>query len=181
MTPEGGVDARWRLDGRGWLVARAPLDLPLDDYAYFYFEAAVPPRIVPRASRIYYRLLGQDDFIESQAVSIPLLADGALHAYTYDLKLLELPAGACLSGLRLDPLEQPPPLSDLSVRITSFGLLSRAQQVAVSVRRQLRTQALTRSARARGSHRRCAAPRSPRRRAARRVCPSRACRGPRGA
>jgi hypothetical protein len=37
-----------------------------------------------------------------QVVSIPLVQDGALHTYTYDLKLLQAPPQARLTGLRLD-------------------------------------------------------------------------------
>ena len=54
--------------------------------------------------RLFCRLESQPDFDIAHHVAIPLLPDGALHRYHYDLRLLAVPASARLIGLRLDPV-----------------------------------------------------------------------------
>jgi hypothetical protein len=65
---------------------------------------AASPEILPRAMQIFYRLGDEPVFDGRHSIWIPLLADGALHEYSYDLRLLELGRGARLSGLRIDPV-----------------------------------------------------------------------------
>jgi hypothetical protein len=104
LSARGGPPGRWIVDGEPALIALGPLAVCLTDYAYFSVQLAAAREFFPRALQIRYRLAGQADFPEGQAITIPLLADDAPHIYTYPLRLLGLPAGARLTGLGLDPV-----------------------------------------------------------------------------
>ena len=97
-----GAPGDWLVTGEPELTALAPLAACLADYRAFSVELAAAQGFFPRALQIRYRLAGQADFPEGQAITIPLLADDAPYVYTYPLRLLGLPATARLSGLRLD-------------------------------------------------------------------------------
>ncbi len=121
-TPNG-----WIVAGEPELVALAPLAVCLADYRYFSVELAAAREFFPRAFQIRYRLAGQIDFPEGQAITIPLLADDAAHSYTYPLRLLGLPAGGRLTGLRLDPAYGAASGGTNGVQIGDFRLIHAAQ------------------------------------------------------
>ena len=88
-----------------------------------YVRMAVSPDIERRALQIYYSLDDQTILNESRSVTIPLLKDGQIHEYTFDLKLLELDQRSCLTGLRLDPVYAAAPAGENLVQILDFRLI----------------------------------------------------------
>lgn len=92
-----------------WLKANAepnikykiPLFIDLKQYSHLSFQLRVPPEIKPRRSRILFTTQNQSRVRE---ILIPLLPDGNLHRYTFDLRLLELDRSDILKGLRFEPI-----------------------------------------------------------------------------
>jgi hypothetical protein len=74
------------------------LRLDLDQCSHFWIKLAVDPQIKPRVLTVEMKIAGRKDHTTFQ---LPLLPDGNMHAYTYDLKLLELPRSSKLTGLAL--------------------------------------------------------------------------------
>jgi len=118
-----GVPDGWVVTGEPELTALAPLTVCLADYRYIGIELAAAREFFPRALQIRYRFIGQADFPEGQAITIPLLADDAPHTYTYPLRLLGLPAAARLGGLRLDPVYATASGGTNTVQIADFRLI----------------------------------------------------------
>ncbi|MGB5967766.1 MAG: hypothetical protein WBG70_05485 [Spirulinaceae cyanobacterium] len=90
----------WKITDVPNLTFIRPLNVQLNNYTHFYISLAVSPAIAPRALTLRYKL---DDGVE-QSIPITLLADGNLHEYTYDLKLLELDQTAHLTSLSITPV-----------------------------------------------------------------------------
>lgn len=80
---------------------KSPLQLCLADYSHLVLKIGAPEEIFYRAVKVTLWLGA-----ELREIWIPLLKDGNMHSYSYDLKLLELPRGAKVTGLRLDLPEQ---------------------------------------------------------------------------
>ena len=97
-----GAPQVWSVDQQAAFETALPLDVCLKDYSHLYVRMAATKNMSPRALRILYRLEGQAEFNPAQLIWMPLLADKNPHTYLYDLKLLSLPAGARLTGLRLE-------------------------------------------------------------------------------
>lgn len=76
-----------------------PLQLDLAQYSHFWVKLAASPDIKPRLLTVSLKILGTD---KGSTFQLPLLPDGKMHAYTYDLKLLELPCRCRLTGLSLE-------------------------------------------------------------------------------
>ena len=66
---------------------------------------------------------GQTTFDKRRVATVPLLADGGQHGYAYPLRLLALPDGARLPGLRLDPVYGAAATGANTVRIADFRLI----------------------------------------------------------
>ncbi|CAA9547818.1 MAG: hypothetical protein AVDCRST_MAG18-43 [uncultured Thermomicrobiales bacterium] len=66
---------------------------------------------------------GQTTFDKRRVATVPLLADGGQHGYAYPLRLLALPDGARLTGLRLDPVYGAAATGANTVRIADFRLI----------------------------------------------------------
>ena len=75
-----------------------------------------------RLMRFAYRLEGQADFA---AVNLPLYNDGAMHEYTFDLKLLFLNEKAHLTGLQMAPIADSVQPEDAWAQIADFRLIRR--------------------------------------------------------
>ncbi|HEY9871569.1 MAG TPA: hypothetical protein V6D08_20600 [Candidatus Obscuribacterales bacterium] len=75
------------------------LRLHLDQYSHFWVKLAADPRIKPRVLTVNMKIAGRKD---RPTFQLPLLPDGNMHAYTYDLKLLELPRSCRLTGMSLE-------------------------------------------------------------------------------
>lgn len=105
MTPIIGEQSVWNVvEQDPSMHYTAPFSVCLFDYTHVYLKMAVSPDIAPRALQVYYLLDGQSVFHEANSLTIPLLADGESHEYTYNLKLLDLPQQTYLTGIRLDPV-----------------------------------------------------------------------------
>ena len=127
LRPADGATGRWIVTGEPEFTALEPLAVCLADYGYLGVEMAAAREFFPRALQIRYRLAGQADFPAGQAITIPLLADDTSHTYTYPLRLLGLPAGARLTGLRLDPVYGVASGGTNMVQIDDFRLIRALQ------------------------------------------------------
>jgi hypothetical protein len=127
------LPSTWRVTGDNPNISMEFSDICLPDYAYLYIETSVSSDIWPRAMEIYYRLDDQavPDEIASPII-IPLLADGKMHAYSYDLKLLDIQHHNRLTGIRLDPVSNGSSGESL-VQIKDFRLI-RNEKPTVCVR-----------------------------------------------
>jgi hypothetical protein len=114
----------WVIDGQASFELHEPIDICLKDYVQFYVQMLSTANISPLAVRVLFKLDGQPDFTSGNSFWIPLLADSTQHTYSYDLKLFETPAGARLTGLRLDSGVQPKPGVESIIAITGVGLRS---------------------------------------------------------
>jgi hypothetical protein len=115
-----------------WVVGNDPnmqylgsLNLCLAEYSQFFVRLSASPEIKPRMLQIFYRLDDQEAFDEDHSIEIPLLRDGNLHSYTYDLKLLELNNSSRLTGIRLDPVMTGNEKGPNRIQISDFYLISR--------------------------------------------------------
>src|SRR4030095_12536324 len=97
------------------------LDLCVGDFTHFYFRMAISREVYPRASQIFFQTDGQPSYQRSPNLS--LLADGEVHEYTYDLKLLELNPRQHITGIRLDPLLRDPSGGKAEVKIFSMRFI----------------------------------------------------------
>jgi hypothetical protein len=106
------------------LELRPQLDICLADYTHLYIQMAISPEIPTRALHFYYTLdyEGRRRWQEDQSVKIPLYGDGEIHDYYYDLKLLELPIGAKLTRIRLNPVFGPTASGDSLIQIVDLRL-----------------------------------------------------------
>lgn len=127
LRPADGATGRWIVTGEPEFTTLAPLAVCLADYGYLGVEMAAAREFFPRALQIRYRLAGQADFPAGQAITIPLLADDTSHTYTYPLRLLGLPTGARLTGLRLDPVYGAASGGTNMVQIGDFRLIRALQ------------------------------------------------------
>jgi hypothetical protein len=119
---------------RAWQITNAnpsleytgPIDVDLSDYSRFFIRMAASPEIDHRAVRIYYKTDPSQEFNDGMAAVIPLLADGEMHTYTYDLKVSGIRRSR-LAGIKIVPI-RPPSLSPANeVRIEDFGLTGRRE------------------------------------------------------
>ena len=130
----------WRVSGvhpapdgsRAWVIDQAPIfelrnpvDLCLKDYSHFYMRLLASQDISPLAVRVYYKLGDQTDFTIERSFWIPLLADEQMHTYLYAIKLLDIPAGTHLTGLRLVPGVRGKPEMESKVEIAEIGFLKK--------------------------------------------------------
>lgn len=89
------------------LALRQPVDLCMSEYTHFYVWLAASAEVDPRAARLdgeMYRLDAPYAYRNPVSVWVPLLADGAMHLYTYDLKLLQPLQNSRLTNLEFLPL-----------------------------------------------------------------------------
>jgi hypothetical protein len=97
---------------REWAVERAEpsfttiraLDVCLADYAYFYIR-----QVADEAGGAADEITFMTEDNRRHAARLPLIGDGRLHSYTYDVKLLEWPSSARLAHV--------------SIRVHSAGFL----------------------------------------------------------
>lgn len=120
---EQSMHNMWVVDQNPTMRYALPLSICLSNYTHVYVQMAASPDIKPRALQIYYLLDGQSSFREARSLTIPLLADGELHEYTYDLKLLELQKRIHLTGIRLDPVYGASSSGDNQVQIKDMRLI----------------------------------------------------------
>ena len=104
------------------LEYKFPLDLNLADYTHLSFQMSAPTEISPRRTRILFKLNNQPAPLE---IWIPLLKDGNLHRYTYDLKVLGLPARTILNGISIEPASGPTLQGQHRIEISDLRFLRR--------------------------------------------------------
>ncbi|GEM_PF-1883269 len=105
------------------IVSGDHLGIPLRRYSHLMVEMSAPPELLPRALKLFLKI----DQGPAQSATIPLLGDGGIHRYTYDLKLLELPATARLDQISLSPADQTGlPEPDI-IQIKRIKLISKAE------------------------------------------------------
>jgi hypothetical protein len=116
--------AAWTISNGDEMNLTEPIDLCLADFTHLTVRMAAPPQILPRAMFIRPTLDRTPPFFGGVSFSpqiappmIPLRADGGMHSYTYDLKLLQAPADTRLQGLALEPIQGPVPPQGNQVRI----------------------------------------------------------------
>ncbi|HKQ06598.1 MAG TPA: hypothetical protein VJ464_15805 [Blastocatellia bacterium] len=121
---ESGAPATWFISDQNPTIEYiAPLNVRIGDYSHFYIRLSVPPEIERRAVKIYYKINEQVGFHEDIAVTIPLLGDAGLHAYSYDLKLLETSYDTRLTGIMIRPAYGPAATGQNRIQITDFRLI----------------------------------------------------------
>jgi len=133
LIPEGPADRA----ARAWLVSEAnptleytaAMDVDLSGYGQFFIRMAASAQIDHRAVRIYYKTDPAQEFNEGMALVIPLLADGDLHTYTYDLKLTGIRRSR-LAGIKIVPIRPPSVGPTNRVEIADLGLILRTGQDA---------------------------------------------------
>jgi uncharacterized membrane protein YecN with MAPEG domain len=119
-----GTRDSWVLnDHEPHLTHRGPLDVRPADYTHVYIKMAASPGISPRAVRLHF-LVGRSSGPDTRAAIIPLLAGGEMHAYTYDLRLLDLTDDARIIGIEVSPAYGPARGKSI-VRLTDLRLINR--------------------------------------------------------
>jgi len=138
--------SKWKTEGlvpapspgqvvNAWLISEAnpsleytaPMDVDLSSYSRFFIRMAASAEIDHRAVRIYYKTDPAQEFNDGMVLVIPLLADGEMHTYTYDLKLTGI-RRSHLAGIKIVPIRPPSVAPVNRVEITDFGLIRRAGQ-----------------------------------------------------
>lgn len=118
---EIGSTRTWFIDPNPSLQIRRPLDLRLADYTHFYIRLAASSDNYPMTLEILYRI--SDAPLLEQSITIPLFADGEVHEYTYDLKLLEFDQKLRLTGLGLRPAREGLFTGKSWIKILDFRLI----------------------------------------------------------
>ena len=89
--------------GIGALTLAPGIAINENDYSYFAFGIDVPPQVKPRVFSLQIVINGG----ELRNVLVPLLPEGGMHKYCYDLKLLNLdPTKQQITALKLLPIYQ---------------------------------------------------------------------------
>ena len=106
----------------------------IQGYSHLYVKMSASPAFSPRAVRVTFAVSGSPP-PEPITATIPLLAGGGMHEYTYDLRLLDVVDDAQLVGLRVSPAYGPARDGSV-VRIEGLRLIRRnsgaASRVAAS-------------------------------------------------
>lgn len=127
--------ATWTVSSGDVMNLTAPLNLCLGDYSRVTVQMAASPGILPRAMVVgpildrvplfFDQISGYAPRIDPPV--IPLRADGGMHTYTFDLKLLEMPANTRLQGLSLQPIQAPVTLAANYVRVGDIRFIHGTQ------------------------------------------------------
>ena len=127
VSPDPSVTAWQVSDANPSLEYTGQMDVDLSSYSKFFIKMAASPEIDHRAVRIYYKTDPQQEFNEGMVLVIPLLADGQLHTYTYDLKLTGIRRSR-LAGIKIVPVRPPSLSSTNQVQVADFGLIRGGQE-----------------------------------------------------
>lgn len=121
----GGNDGRWQIVASDpALIYRPPLDVCVEDFTRLVLRVGVSPFPFYRNLQLYYRLASDADFSEKRSERIPLAA-GPTRDYALPLRLLGLPPGERITGLRIDPLDGPATPGPTWVDLTGIRLVAR--------------------------------------------------------
>lgn len=96
----------------------------ISNFSHFTVRILVSKDITSKLLQVYYKLNGQPEFSEDRSFKIPLLGDGRIHSYSFDLRLMEHEREDRLTGFRLDPvLMGDPSFKDNNITISEFRLV----------------------------------------------------------
>jgi hypothetical protein len=101
MTP---ADGAWLAGQDPQFVYTKPLSICVVNYRAIYVRLAVAPDPAISLLQLYYRQAGVPGFRGDQTATLPLNADGAMHAYLIPIHALNAAPEARLTGLRIDPV-----------------------------------------------------------------------------
>lgn len=124
----------WIMGQNPQMIQKKAMSLCLSEYSHFTIRLAASEKIVDhqhdayfRKTKVFFKVAGQDGFPVSFA--IPLLNDGKIHEYTYDLKLLELSQNLRLTGLKIAPVVAGNSSTDNSVKLVDLGFIAKSEAV----------------------------------------------------
>jgi hypothetical protein len=109
------------------LVYPDPLDIPMATYTHFLIRISMSSEILPRFVQIYYKDETGAGFDYPRSVTIPLLADGEMHSYTFPIRLCYVPPRR-ITGLKIATAAGPSAEGSNLVRISDFRLIRRNQE-----------------------------------------------------
>ena len=124
QAASGASGSTWEVGRVPTLEYQQPLNINLSDYNYFYIRLAASPDIDPRSSRVLFQVGGPEGPLTD--LYIPLLSDGEMHEYTYDLRLLELNEDDHLTKISLQPVLNDVSPTKQTVQISDFRLIHRS-------------------------------------------------------
>jgi len=130
QTEAGQAAGSWKIEQAPALDYKAELNVPLNEYCYLYLKMAVDPEVPFKAAKVRVKLNNNPQF--KSPLILPLLADGKLHGYTYDLKLLE-PRRARLTGLRIEPVGGNSLAKSKTIEIREIRLIRKNQEQCASI------------------------------------------------
>jgi hypothetical protein len=79
------------------------LHLPMAEFSHLLVRMSAPADMVPRSFAVNYVVAGPDKMPRSLAAVVPLLKDGQMHTYSFDLRINGPLAGSYLTGFALSP------------------------------------------------------------------------------
>lgn len=121
LKPLGGQDYEVMATLPHWEIELA--DPPsLNDNERLLFSLKAPVEIFPRTACIDLRTEASGGY--QHYIQVPLLGDEASHRYSYDLKLLEVPKGTKIYGIKFAPLCNVAIPSPKRVTVGDFGIQS---------------------------------------------------------
>ncbi len=91
----------WQLMKSSSVVYNPEKPLRFSDYSHLYFRVAAPANYYTGYLKIFIQVNHLSGY--QRIVQIPLLRDGLLHEYTYDLKLLDLDPNHAVTQIEVQP------------------------------------------------------------------------------
>jgi hypothetical protein len=95
------------------------LSIPINSVDRFYIEISVPAKVTPRA--VCCQMVINGSYLRQ--IFMPLLGDGRLHRYTYDLKLCNLNCTDTVTGFKVLPIFTVEPGADCNISIGNIAFL----------------------------------------------------------
>jgi hypothetical protein len=111
----------WIVGEDPFLKFNQPLNICLSDYTNLYVRMSASPNIALRYIQVFLQINNNPGY--QDIPEITLLADGQMHEYTYDLKLLGLDQRSRLTGIRLDPVEKGASSGQSFIKLTDFRII----------------------------------------------------------
>src|SRR5262249_13011970 len=84
-----------------------PLWVRLGDSSHLYLRVVCSDDVLPRAVSVTFLFEGEPLAADNErTATIPMLIDSARHGYTLDLRMLNMPSSARVTGITLPPLAE---------------------------------------------------------------------------
>ncbi len=107
----------------GAMEHKSSLNVCLSEYSHLYFKTGLLPKHKPRAMKLFFQFDKIPGYQE--IIWIPMLPDGDLHAYSYDLRFLEQYRDSKLTGIKIRPVLGLPNWLWKSFEISDLRLIAR--------------------------------------------------------